>query len=280
MDRILRAEEMRAWDRFTMEEIGVPSAVLMERAALSAAELVIRHLNGSGTARGRKALIFAGPGNNGGDGFACARILFLRGFMAEVIETGNIGSMTEETRRQRDICLALGIRVRHFLSVDHSRREPCLSLVRESPLLLQDVHGQLMGVAGMYHDRHPKLISQPYLLPEELLLFLSVICAVIEIESDLSDRHSLRVSSELFYFRYVRVSVCRRVIRMDPHCGIAPRIIIRVLQRLYGGINTVRHVNYIGNIRSLYFRSQFASFLFCILFKIQMCVCVKQHCIS
>ncbi len=138
MDRILRAEEMRAWDRFTMEEIGVPSAVLMERAALSAAELVIRHLNGSGTARGRKALIFAGPGNNGGDGFACARILFLRGFMAEVIETGNIGSMTEETRRQRDICLALGIRVRHFLSME---REELVREVLDAGILVDAILG-------------------------------------------------------------------------------------------------------------------------------------------
>ncbi len=56
-------------DRHTIETLGVPSAVLMERAALATSHEIVAL---------REALpvvVVAGPGNNGGDGFAVARQL-------------------------------------------------------------------------------------------------------------------------------------------------------------------------------------------------------------
>ena len=104
---------MKERDRYTISEIGIPSAVLMERAAYAAAEEVLRQLNGNEprprVRRSNRVVIACGSGNNGGDGYACARILCLRGTDVSVLEAGNPDHMTEETRRQREICIRLGI---------------------------------------------------------------------------------------------------------------------------------------------------------------------------
>ena len=73
MQSVVTPREMVALDRNTIENIGVPGAVLMERAALAVAE----HL--AACYCDRVVAIACGPGNNGGDGLALARILHLRG---------------------------------------------------------------------------------------------------------------------------------------------------------------------------------------------------------
>ena len=103
MRKILTGAQMKACDIHTISVIGVPSAVLMERAACAAADEV-SDLPAAGS-----VVIFCGSGNNGGDGYACARILFLRGKDVRIIEAGNSGHLTEETERQQKICARLGI---------------------------------------------------------------------------------------------------------------------------------------------------------------------------
>ena len=74
--RILTASQMREADRFTIEEIGIPSLVLMENAGrqvVSAIESAFEsRLNG-------RVAVLCGRGNNGGDGFVVARTLLQRG---------------------------------------------------------------------------------------------------------------------------------------------------------------------------------------------------------
>ncbi|HUF77983.1 MAG TPA: NAD(P)H-hydrate dehydratase [Thermoanaerobaculia bacterium] len=73
--RILTAEAMARVDRAAVEELGVPSLVLMENAALGLAEAVGRSFPDAET-----VAIFCGPGNNGGDGLALGRHLAIRGY--------------------------------------------------------------------------------------------------------------------------------------------------------------------------------------------------------
>lgn len=74
--KLARAEQMREIDRQTMDAVGIPGVVLMEHAGARIAALIIRDF---GPLRGRKIDIFAGPGNNGGDGFVIARHLHEQG---------------------------------------------------------------------------------------------------------------------------------------------------------------------------------------------------------
>src|SRR4029079_7700448 len=73
MQKVLTAAQMREVDRLTTEKYGIPSILLMENAAHAVARVITEKLCGS--AYGKSILILCGPGNNGGDGAALARIL-------------------------------------------------------------------------------------------------------------------------------------------------------------------------------------------------------------
>lgn len=98
--------QMKAADGYTIERVGVPSLVLMERAALKTVEAM--HSHGIDLSA---ALIVCGSGNNGGDGFAVARLLAEEGYSAEVFFAGKETSLSEECRTQKKIVENLGIKV-------------------------------------------------------------------------------------------------------------------------------------------------------------------------
>jgi NAD(P)H-hydrate epimerase len=77
---VVTAAEMRALDRATIDEVGLPAVTLMETAGRAVAEAALRML---GARRGH-VMVVCGPGNNGGDGFVAARVLRERGVDAVV----------------------------------------------------------------------------------------------------------------------------------------------------------------------------------------------------
>lgn len=74
--------EAAAIDRWAIEDVGVPQAVLMENAGRSAA-LVVQHLFPVG-----RVVVVAGSGNNGGDGLVMARTLLAWGREVAVVPAG------------------------------------------------------------------------------------------------------------------------------------------------------------------------------------------------
>lgn len=91
-------EQMRRADLYTIEEIGVPSMVLMERAALE----VVRCMEEE-QLDFRKVLVICGSGNNGGDGYAIARLLHLKGHDVTIFFAGNFQKRSEENAQQAKI---------------------------------------------------------------------------------------------------------------------------------------------------------------------------------
>ena len=65
MRGVVTAAEMKALDANTIEKAGIPSLVLMERAALQTVTEIIKRVN---TKDKEKILVVCGTGNNGGDG--------------------------------------------------------------------------------------------------------------------------------------------------------------------------------------------------------------------
>lgn len=106
MQYIVTKKEMQAIDQDTVNRIGIPAAVLMERAALLLAEQIIR-LN---TANGRILIVVEG-GNNGGDGLACARILLESGYQVDITYIGGIASASEQFQLQRNILKQMGVKL-------------------------------------------------------------------------------------------------------------------------------------------------------------------------
>ncbi|NUM31181.1 MAG: NAD(P)H-hydrate dehydratase [Bacteroidetes bacterium] len=67
---VYNASEIKNWDNFTIENEPISSTNLMERAANACVEWIVKHISHE-----FKINIFAGNGNNGGDGFAIGRLL-------------------------------------------------------------------------------------------------------------------------------------------------------------------------------------------------------------
>jgi hydroxyethylthiazole kinase-like uncharacterized protein yjeF len=81
--RHVTREEMQEIDRRAMEEFGVPVETLMENAGRAVADAVAER-----TSPACPVVAVCGRGNNGGDGFAAARLLAERGFEVEVLALG------------------------------------------------------------------------------------------------------------------------------------------------------------------------------------------------
>lgn len=96
-------EQAREIDRVATERFGVPSIVLMENAARNAADVALEMLGDPPGA----ALVFCGPGNNGGDGLAMARHLSNAGVTVGVaLSTSPVG-LRGDARVQFEIARAM-----------------------------------------------------------------------------------------------------------------------------------------------------------------------------
>ncbi len=87
------AKRMKEADALAIHERGIDSLALMETAAGHVAAAVMDYMDDS-----RSAVLFCGPGNNGGDGVAAARLLAARGVTVRAFLVGDREKMTSDTR--------------------------------------------------------------------------------------------------------------------------------------------------------------------------------------
>ena len=73
--RVLTTVQMRDADRRTIDDVGIPSAVLMENAGRELVAAMAPLLESGG----QRVAVVCGKGNNGGDGFVVARVLSAQG---------------------------------------------------------------------------------------------------------------------------------------------------------------------------------------------------------
>lgn len=97
---------MQKADAHTIQEIGIPSVVLMEHAAQKTLEVMEQEGIDCSC-----VLVVCGSGNNGGDGFALARLLAWKGKRVHVVFGGKEASLSPECRMQKQIVENLKIPV-------------------------------------------------------------------------------------------------------------------------------------------------------------------------
>src|SRR3954453_7863924 len=96
LDPLYRADEMRAVDSWAIEEQGVASLDLMERAGAGLAR-VTAETAGDGPVR-----VVIGKGNNGGDGLVVARLLREDGREVDVLAVGNPDELQGDAQANLD----------------------------------------------------------------------------------------------------------------------------------------------------------------------------------
>jgi NAD(P)H-hydrate epimerase len=116
--KIVTTEQMRELDRRTIEEAGVPSFELMDRAGRGVAD-VVRYLADLAGLGNPAALVIAGRGHNGGDGFATARHLRDMGFDVSVWIAGTENQIGGDPLKHLASLHAEGITVEEFATREH-----------------------------------------------------------------------------------------------------------------------------------------------------------------
>ena len=134
--RILNSAQVREADRRTIDEIGIPSLVLMENAGRQVvAAMEAMH----GELLDRQVAVLCGHGNNGGDGFVVARTLMQRGVSVSVFLMGRVADVRGDARVNLEILGRLGVTVVEI--GDSQAWELHFSEVRDCSIIVDAIFG-------------------------------------------------------------------------------------------------------------------------------------------
>lgn len=136
---IVTAAQMKRCDSYTINHIGIPSLVLMERAALAVRDEILNAL----PIYLSHVVVVAGSGNNGGDGLAVARLLKIAGARVTILKVGNPDHASQEHQVQAHIC--------QYYRIPQTSD---LSILDEASLIVDAIFGIGIDrpVAGHYVD--------------------------------------------------------------------------------------------------------------------------------
>jgi NAD(P)H-hydrate epimerase len=142
----LSAKEAKALDEKLKKDTGIPALILMENAGRRAAVEALKILNGK-----KSVAVFCGKGNNGGDGFVCARHLLVFGIRPDVFLAGRISDVQGEARINLEILRKLKVKITGV-------SEKNLNFIRKNILKYGLIIDALLGVGlsgetrGIYRD--------------------------------------------------------------------------------------------------------------------------------
>jgi len=151
---VMSRDEVRTFDSWAINTLGIPGVVLMENAGRSCAELIKEKL--AGVAK-PKVCIFCGTGNNGGDGYVIARHLLNSGFSVTVAICGDRNKIKGDAKINLDILERLGqpIEQLNLKSGDIAGRVKAFTAGAD--MLVDALFGT--GLSGQLSDEYKQLIE-------------------------------------------------------------------------------------------------------------------------
>ncbi len=101
---LLTGKQAQELDRHAIDVVGFPGLVLMEKAAMTLAQVLMERENVE-----RRFLFVCGIGNNGGDGLAAARLLHQQGYLVAVTMIGEADKLSVDAQKQISLAVACGV---------------------------------------------------------------------------------------------------------------------------------------------------------------------------
>jgi len=101
--KILTSQQVHEIDRLTVERAGISYATLMETAAARVVDAITSHCEWARELKHIMCAVYCGKGNNGGDGAAIARLLWMRGATVYVYLLGRVADTKGEASANFEI---------------------------------------------------------------------------------------------------------------------------------------------------------------------------------
>jgi ADP-dependent NAD(P)H-hydrate dehydratase / NAD(P)H-hydrate epimerase len=149
--KIVAPEIMKQLDQRTIEELGIPSRILMENAGLGCAIFIKAEI----LPELANVLCVCGSGNNGGDGFVIARWLAHWHYPVQIVLVGDVGQMTEETLLNYELCKKLEIPISECSNLDSWEKQKIYLI--HSALVIDAIFG--IGFKGKLNDFHTQVVQ-------------------------------------------------------------------------------------------------------------------------
>jgi len=105
-DKLYRAQQVRAMDKYAIEDLGIPGFVLMQRAGAAGFEVLRRTWP-----EARRVAVVCGGGNNGGDGYVIARQALDAHFEVQVFAMMSPDLLQGDAKTAYETYMAAGGRV-------------------------------------------------------------------------------------------------------------------------------------------------------------------------
>jgi len=147
-------DEIRAFDRYAIEALGVPGIVLMENAGRQIAEAARAMLAGRAKPR---VVVLAGPGNNGGDGFVVARHLAIAGIRPEVALLAPREKIVGDVDTNLRVLEAMGFQVRVLAGKVEAMLGELRPMLAEADLVVDGMLGT--GTRGEIREPYASAIG-------------------------------------------------------------------------------------------------------------------------
>ena len=151
---VMSRQEVRAFDRWAINELGVPGVVLMENAGRSCAELIKDKLQAVNKPR---VCIFCGTGNNGGDGYVIARHLLNSGFEVAVMIVGEVEKIKGDAKVNLDILRRLDLHIERLNVTDAGIAARIRTFAAGADMVVDGIFGT--GLTGQLSDEYKRLIE-------------------------------------------------------------------------------------------------------------------------
>lgn len=190
---ILTSDQMRLADNMTISQKSIDSIELMETAALACVNEILDKFNNT-----FNFYIFCGPGNNGGDGLAIARLLSEKNYQVKVflINTGE--------KLSRDNHLNLQKALANGLEIEELKIAPDIETFAEKSVIVDALFGTGLNqkVDGEY-AKLIKIINQS----GRYVLSIDMPSGLFADRSSISDNPCIVKASATYTFQYLKLAL-------------------------------------------------------------------------
>ncbi|TRZ52500.1 MAG: NAD(P)H-hydrate epimerase [Dehalococcoidia bacterium] len=152
-DIVMTRREVREFDSFAINSLGIPGVVLMENAGRNCTEIILDQIK---DIKDPSVIILAGQGNNGGDGYVIARHLFNAGVNVKILICAKMEKIKCDAKINLNIIQKLDITI-HTLDLAGDISHHLDSQLGDVDVIVDALFGT--GLEGQLRPEYIKLIT-------------------------------------------------------------------------------------------------------------------------